>query len=338
MELLIIMGDTLHNLDGFVDGRLVDRDRLETALQGSVLFDILAVFGKGGGADDLDLSPGQSRLQDVCSVHAALSVARAYQIVDLVDDQDDIAQTLDLINEALHTALKLAAELGTRHHGGHIQKIDLLVAQFYGDLPFHDLLGQTLRDGSLAHAGLANQAGIVLLAAVEDLNDPLRLLRSADDLIQSALPGAASETGAVGIQKLAFLSAARMGTGSGRLLWGLLRFLRRSVRIAEEFVQERERCSLAFLLVIRVLLRLLGIHHLHAFKGAGQLRVHILQIIIRDPHALHHLVHRLDAKLSGAFQAEALVFGLSVFDFRDKNHSNILFALGTKGWLHCVTP
>ena len=45
-----------------------------------------------------------------------------------------------------------------------------------GTSPGDDALGQALGDGGLAHARLADEAGVVLLAAVQDLDDPLDLL------------------------------------------------------------------------------------------------------------------------------------------------------------------
>ena len=74
-------------MEGSVHG-----DGLEAALQGGVLLDVLAVLGEGGGADDLDLAPGEGGLEDVGGVHAALGVARADDVVHLVDDEDDVAQ------------------------------------------------------------------------------------------------------------------------------------------------------------------------------------------------------------------------------------------------------
>ena len=67
-------------------------DRLEPALQGRVLFNVLAVFVDGGGADDLQLAPGQGGLEDVGRVHRALGRAGADDGVHLVDEQDDVAR------------------------------------------------------------------------------------------------------------------------------------------------------------------------------------------------------------------------------------------------------
>ncbi len=80
---------------------------------------------------------------------------------------------LDLVDQSLHAALKLAPELGTGHQSRQVQQIDLLVPQLKGHLPGGDALGQSLGNGGLAHAGLADEAGIVLLPAVQDLHHPL---------------------------------------------------------------------------------------------------------------------------------------------------------------------
>ena len=50
----------------------------------------------------------------------------------------------DLLDQALHPALELAPELGTRHQGGEVQQIDLLIQQLIGHLPLGDLLGLSL--------------------------------------------------------------------------------------------------------------------------------------------------------------------------------------------------
>ena len=82
----------LQDLQRILDIGLIHGDRLEAALQRGVLLDVLAVLVEGGGADDLNLAPAQGGLQDVGGVHAALGIAGAHDVVDLVDDEDDVAQ------------------------------------------------------------------------------------------------------------------------------------------------------------------------------------------------------------------------------------------------------
>ena len=123
MELLVVVGDALQYLQGVLDVGLVDGDGLEAALQRGVLFDMLAVLVERGGADDLYLAPAQGGLEDVGGVHAALGVPRAHDVVDLVDDKDHVPGLADLLDEALHAAFKLAAELRARHQCRQIQQV-----------------------------------------------------------------------------------------------------------------------------------------------------------------------------------------------------------------------
>ena len=78
--------------------------------------------------DDLDtLTAREGGLEDVGGVHAALGVARADDVVHLVDDKDDVAHLADLLDEPLHAALELTAELGACHKGRQVQQVDLFI-------------------------------------------------------------------------------------------------------------------------------------------------------------------------------------------------------------------
>src|SRR5205823_14905273 len=65
---------------------------------------------------------------------------------------------------SLHDALPICDERA------EIECVDLLAVQRLGHVVGHDLLGQTLDDGGLAHAGLADEDRVVLGAAGEDLH------------------------------------------------------------------------------------------------------------------------------------------------------------------------
>ena len=253
--------------------------------------------------------------------------------MDLVDHQNDVAQFFDLVDEALHPLLKLAPELGPGHQRRQVKEIDLLIPQLEGHIPRNDPLGKALRDGGLAHAGLADETGVVLLAAVQDLNDSLDLLRPADDRVQLALLGLAVQGDAVALQKftfsvglpLFFLPAAAVLRR--RLLLGS-----RLAAVVEQAVQKREGSGLAGFLVIlsagQILHILDGVHRLHHFI------IQIIQVFIRDAHALHHLVHLRQSQAFGALQAQTLVNGLVPLHPGDEHRGNILFTSGTKCWLH----
>src|SRR5439155_26289677 len=113
--------------------------------------------------------------------------AGADEIVELVDEQDDVAALLDLLHDLLQPLLELAAVLGAGDEGGEVERVDLLALQQLRHLAVRDPLREPLDDGGLADAGLADQHRVVLLAPREDLHDPLDLGLAADDGIELPL-------------------------------------------------------------------------------------------------------------------------------------------------------
>jgi hypothetical protein len=258
--------------------------------------------------------------------------------VHLVDHEDDVAEALDLVDEALHAALELAAELRAGDERREVEEVDLLVAQLVGHFgPLDDALREALGDGRLADARLADEAGVVLLAAVEDLDDALGLDLAADDLVELALARLLRQILAVGVENLRFLFFWPFGFSwrSARSVFSLLGFGRHVVvlrLVVEELVEEREGRRLAVLLVVVAVLVLVLVHH--AVERLVHLAVEILEIVVRDAHALHDVVDGLDAELARALEAEALVDRLAVLDLRDEDDGYILFASGAKGGFH----
>ena len=100
----------------------------------------------------------------------------------------------------------------------HIKPVDDIISKMgltdedLESLSGGDALGQPLGDGGLAHARLADETGVVLLAAVEDLDNAFQLLAPADHLIQLAVPGPLGQGQAVVFQKL-FLVAPALAVG-----------------------------------------------------------------------------------------------------------------------------
>ena len=62
MVVLVIFFDAPQHGDGILDGGLTHLYRLEAPFQRRILFDVLAVFIEGGGADDLDFPTGKRGL------------------------------------------------------------------------------------------------------------------------------------------------------------------------------------------------------------------------------------------------------------------------------------
>ena len=139
-------------------------------------------------------------------VHRALGAARAHDGVHLVDEGDDLALGVgDLFEHGLEPLLELAPVLGPRHQGADVQGDDALVLEPLGHVARDDALGQALRDGGLAHAGLADEHGVVLGAPAEHLDDAADLVVAADDRVELAPPREVGEVAAEALQRLVLL-------------------------------------------------------------------------------------------------------------------------------------
>src|ERR1700687_820656 len=210
---MVLLVEALHPVqdrDGLDQRRLVDEDRLEAALERSVLLDVLAVLVERGGADALDLNTRQRRLQNVGRIDGALGGAGAHQRVQLVDEKDDFAAGTDLVEDLLQALLELAAVLGARDQRAHIQRQHTFAAQRLGDVAQHDLLRQALGDRRLAYARLADQRRVVLRPAREDLHHALDFGLATDDGVEGVLGRKIREVAAELVEQ----------RGLGRLLGG----------------------------------------------------------------------------------------------------------------------
>ena len=216
---------------------------------------MLAVLLCGGGADDLDLAARQGRLEDGGRVDGALCAARADEGVHLVDEENDIAVLAHLLDYLLEALLELAAVLGAGDKGAHVEHADALAAQDVRHLAVAHQLGQALDHSGLAHAGLADEQGVVLGAAREDLHQALRLVLAADDRVELAVGCARGEVGRELLEHgLLALAPAGMraagtavhdGLGGGDLLHELFDGRAHSVCTHPKLVEGLERHAVA---------------------------------------------------------------------------------------------
>src|SRR5437588_674155 len=109
------VAQALENLDRLLGRGLVDRDLLEAALERGVALQILAVLLERGGADRLKLAACKRRLQDRGGVDRAFGCTSADEVVELVDEQDDVAALGDLLHHLLQALLKFSPVLRARN-------------------------------------------------------------------------------------------------------------------------------------------------------------------------------------------------------------------------------
>jgi hypothetical protein len=144
--------------------------------------------------------------------------ARADEVVELVDEQDDVAALGDLLHHLLEALLELAPVLRPRHERGQVERVDLLALEQLGDVAARDPLGEALDDGGLADPRLADQDGVVLRAARQDLHHALDLGLAPDDGVELALGGLLREVAAELVEQLRALGLLARSAGPGALL------------------------------------------------------------------------------------------------------------------------
>ena len=108
-------------------------------------------------------------------------------VCKLVDEQNDVLGAADLVHHRFDALFKLAAIFRARDHQREVERDDLLVAQQFRHIAVGDFLREAFDDGGLAHAGFADEHGIVFRAAAENLDDALDFVCAADDRIESRL-------------------------------------------------------------------------------------------------------------------------------------------------------
>ena len=182
MVLLVLRRNALQYLHRVRDCRFVYLHGLEPALERGVLLYRLVVF-----------------LQCRRGVHRALCPSRADHRVDLVEEEDHVPRALRLVDELLEALLELPAVLRSRDHARHVYRDDALRLHLLRHLAAVYRLREPLYDGGLAHAGLADENGVVLRAAREDLDDAPELLVASDDGVELPL---ASEVGEVASERV----------------------------------------------------------------------------------------------------------------------------------------
>ncbi len=164
---LVALLQATQDRDRVLDARLIDKHLLEPALERRVLFDVLAVLVERSRADAVQLAARERGLQHVAGVHRALGLAGADHRVQLVDEKNDLPFLLrEVVEHGLQALLELAAELCARDQRAHVERQHALPLESFRDLLVHDPLCEAFHDRGLADAGLADQHGVVLRAAL----------------------------------------------------------------------------------------------------------------------------------------------------------------------------
>ena len=130
--------------------------------------------------------------------------------MELVDEQNGSAVPHQLFQQVFQPLLKIAPVFGARHKTCHIQRQQPPPLQRSGHLPGGNAQRQTLSQRRFAHARLADQTGVVFLAAAQDLHHAVKFRFPAEHRVQLPFGGAAGQVAAI------FIAGAAAPGDAGR--------------------------------------------------------------------------------------------------------------------------
>ena len=202
----VLFLQTAENGDRVLDRRLVDHHFLEAALKCGILFDILSVFVEGGRADHMKFASREGGLQHIAGIHAPLGLPRTDNGVELIDEENDLALLVrHFLQKLLQALLEFAAVLGARNEARHIERKNGLAAKGIRHFVVDDALREPFDDGRLTDARLADEHGVVLRAALQNLHRAANFVVAADHGVELPFAGARRQIDRVLLQRFTLI-------------------------------------------------------------------------------------------------------------------------------------
>ena len=163
------------------------RDLLEPSLQRRVPENPALVLLVRRGTEHPELATGERGLEHVRRVHRRTTrTALPDQVVHLVDEQQYVARGTCFGDQRAQPLLVLAAIRRPCQQADGVQRQQTQIAQRDRHAPLRNAHGEPLRDGGLADPGLANERGIVLSLAEQDVDGAGDLLVATPNDLESA--------------------------------------------------------------------------------------------------------------------------------------------------------
>ena len=335
-----------------------------------------AILIKRGRTDHTDLALCQRGLKDIRRVHGAFCVSGTHDVMHLINDQNDVLVLRRLIDNILHTALKLTAELGSRNHSGHIQKINGHIQELRRNFTICDLHRKTFSHSRLTDTRFTNQGRVILRTAVEDLNNSLEFLFTTDQTVDLSFFGQTRKIGAVLLEELilalslfflaftlflVFTEVEETEVGF-ILVFFFLSLLTENIERKDStsrsfftfflFKRKLDVCVFDIHFHIRVIFREI-IHrktvvyeHLEKLLRIGRLSTahqaveafgNIIDVAVVDAGRGKHLFDAADTGIIGALNTKALVNAFVILKTSGENDRHILFTYRTKTHLFFLT-
>ncbi len=187
MVLLVMTFHPLKNLKSHLWTRLFHHHRLETAAQGLIFLDILAILIQGCRTNQLQLPTRQSWLKNICRIHRTLTRACTGQQMQLVNEQNHIIVLYCLVNHAFNAFLKFTPKFSARHHRRQVHLNNPLTNQYARYVIFDHAFSQTFHNGSFTYTSFTNQHRIRLGTATQNCHYTLNFALTPNHRVQLIL-------------------------------------------------------------------------------------------------------------------------------------------------------
>jgi len=126
---LVLWLETTKDRDGGLKRGLVDLHGLESALEGSVAFNVFAVLVWRCGSDELQAT-SERRLNEIGGRNGAFSLAKSKEDMEFVDEADGVAALVfNVSQERFELFLELAADARACNDPGEVKRENAFVEQ-----------------------------------------------------------------------------------------------------------------------------------------------------------------------------------------------------------------
>lgn len=162
---------------------------MESSFERGIFFDVSFVFGKGGRTDKSDVATGERGFQYVGGIESAGRIAGADEGVDLIDEEDDARRLLHFTDDFLQARFEFSAETRARDDECEVEGEDAFLREEVASGTLSYFLRQCCDEGGFADTRIAEEEGIVLLFAPEDVDESFDFMRATDEWFsRSVLP------------------------------------------------------------------------------------------------------------------------------------------------------
>ncbi|MPM64722.1 hypothetical protein SDC9_111611 [bioreactor metagenome] len=179
MVRFVSISKPLKNMHRIIDRRFINKNRLETAFKGRILFYIFSILFKSRCAYNLKFSSRQTRLKNISRIDSPFSSASSNYCVNLVNKDDNISSLSKFLQKLPHSLFEFASILCACNEIAHIQLNYFFPSQNFCDITIVYLLRESFNNSCFSYSWIAKENRIVLCASRKNLNNSLNFFITA---------------------------------------------------------------------------------------------------------------------------------------------------------------